>query len=56
MYLNPYPLLEQALLSDNPDEKGRLTQALFAQLGEAEGLTVDESKPCLLYTSPSPRD
>ena len=45
MYLNPYPLLEQALLSDNPDEKGRLTQALFAQLGEAEGLTVDESKP-----------
>jgi len=45
MYLNPYPLLEQALLSDNPDEKGRLTQTLFAQLGEAEGLTVDESKP-----------
>lgn len=45
MYLNPYPLLEQALLSDNPDEKGRLTQALFAQLGEAEGLTVEESKP-----------
>ena len=45
MYLNPYPLLEQALLSDNPDEKGRLTQALFAHLGEAEGLTVDESKP-----------
>ena len=33
------------MLSDNPDEKGRLTQALFAQLGEAEGLTVDESKP-----------
>ena len=45
MYLNPYPLLEQALLSDNPDEKGRLTQALFAQLGEAEGLTIEESKP-----------
>lgn len=45
MYLNPYPLLEQALLSDNPDEKGKLTQALFAQLGKAEGLTVEESKP-----------
>ena len=45
MYLNPYPLLKQALLSDNLDEKGRLTQALFAQLGEAEGLTVEESKP-----------
>ena len=45
MYLNPYPLLEQALLSDNPDEKGRLTQALFTQLGEAEGLTIEESKP-----------
>ena len=45
MYLNPYPLLEQALLSDNPDEKGRLTQTLFAQLGEAESLTVEESKP-----------
>ncbi|MDU8023935.1 MAG: DUF455 family protein, partial [Neisseria sp.] len=45
MYLNPYPLLEQALLSDNPDEKGKLTQALFAQLGEAEGLTAEASKP-----------
>ena len=57
MYLNPYPLLEQALLSDNPDEKGRLTQALFAKLGEAEGLTVEESKPvdCRFAGHPSVR-
>lgn len=57
MYLNPYPLLEQALLSDNPDEKGKLTQALFAQLGEAEGLRAEASKPvdCRFAGHPSVR-
>ncbi|MCP1661269.1 ferritin-like domain-containing protein [Neisseria perflava] len=45
MPYNPYPLLERALLADNPDEKSTLTNTLFAELQTASELVCDTAPP-----------
>lgn len=42
---NPYPLLEQALLATNPDEKCALVNELFARVNEADSLHNETAKP-----------